>query len=722
MNNNFVHRGGNDKRGNGAPKTFQPYQPFKPFKPLAQTKQAPVASKKPAVIPPFQIPNEIITVATLLKSMRKTNPKVTMQLMKPVLNDLDLNSPNAELDADSIELLCMELSIPAVRTKPAKIETVIHPLRPPIVTIMGHVDHGKTTLLDHLRAKVTADGNKKKKEVAGDVAGTEAGGITQVITSFNLPVPKSHTSEDLATSVTFLDTPGHAAFSAMRSSGSCAADIIVMVVAADDGVNVQTEEVAKLASASGVSVIVAMTKIDKNGVSVSESKKKIESQLSALNIITESFGGEVMVVPVSGITGEGVGTLLDNLIIMAEVADLRSSETDPGEAIVIDARVSKGLGVVADCIVRSGRIQPGDYVVSGTHYGKVKRIQHTDNNIKAVMKTAGPAMPVRLVGFKTVPAAGDPLRVVKDEGTAKRLTDSRARIIAENAVAEESDRASARTLDIQLTGGAARVKSRIEQQNAAFAQGLAYGKRGGNQKRQDFHLTAPDDSLLAPRAPIILKADCDGVLSAVRDCLLSLQSESKVPIEIDIVSSSVGAVTQEDVNLASEANGLIFAFNVKANSREVQKLCGELGVDIRSHKIIYSLIDDARVELGRFLPYTVEEQQLGRLTVLQTFELSGSAKQRKNVEVIAGGSVEGATMYLLEDPKGNEARFRVYKKNRPSKPIASELKGLSLRKFKKQVTSVQAGEECGLSLEGFTDFEEGDEIECYVNVKVVPVL
>jgi len=297
--------------------------------------------------------------------------------------------------------------------------------------------------------------------------------------------------------------------------------------------------------------------------------------------------------------------------------DLRASSADPGEAVIIDARVDKGLGVVCDVVIRWGSISTGDYIVSGEHYGKVKLIKPTSGKTNKMLKTAGPSYPARLVGMKSVPAAGETLKVVKSELAAKQFADAKSRQLLQAASDANEGRSKIRTLDIELSGGAARVKTRIQQQNAAHAQGLAYGKRGGNRARQDFHLTAPDAALLAPRAPIILKADCDGVLSAVRDSLLGLQVESSVPIEIDIVSSGVGAVTIADVNMAAEAGGLVFAFGVKANGRDVVTLCDEKAVDIRSHNIIYSLIDDAKVELGRFLPQIEEEQIIGSLKVLQ---------------------------------------------------------------------------------------------------------
>jgi len=607
--------------------------------------------------------------------------------------------------------------------------------RPPVVSIMGHVDHGKTTLLDLLRrtaakeagvqagGKKGGKGKKKKKKAktsnknagADDVAGTEAGGITQIITAFTVPVPPRFLegNASLASTVCFLDTPGHAAFKAMRENGGNATDIICLVIAADDGVNNQTREVIKIAKQGNQGIIVAVTKIDKAGVDVDEAMKRIGLELGVEGVDVESMGGDVQMLPVSGITGEGVDALIESMVLQSEIMELKAEVDAPGEAVVIDARLDKGLGVVCDCVVRWGSFNVGDAILSGVYGGKVK-IMREPGGVGTV-KTALPSTPVRIVGLRGIPNAGETLVKVSSEAVAKQIAERRLKLYGEK-MSRTADRASAKKVHLELAGGAARVKTRIEAKNLSIQQGtemeFKYKRRFipdlGDSERQALEDAFKETS----RAPVVIKADCEGTLQAVKQSLMELEEETEIDIEIDIIHVGIGAVTQSDVFLASESGGVVFAFGVKSSGNDVDKKAEEDGVEVRKHDIIYSLLDDARTLLGKYVPTVSEEKIIGKLNVLASFTLTGSAKQRGGVESIAGGKIVEGKIHLDKDPAGNKALFRVL---RHGEVVKEGIEGGTLRKFKDEVMTVEKGDECGLSFNNnFKDFKEGDTIECYI--------
>ncbi|GMI10581.1 hypothetical protein TrRE_jg7517 [Triparma retinervis] len=619
----------------------------------------------------------------------------------------------------------------------ARMELKDLPIRPPVVSIMGHVDHGKTTLLDLLRrtakeaeereggkGKGGGKGKKKKKKKAktsnknsgaDDVAGTEAGGITQIITAFTVPVPKKFLegNDNLASTVCFLDTPGHAAFSAMRENGGNATDIICLVIAADDGVNAQTREVIKIAKQGNQGIMVAVTKIDKTGVDVDEALQRIGLELGVEGLEVESQGGDVQILPVSGITGEGVDSLIESMVLQSEMMELKADPEAAGEAVVIDARLDKGLGVVCDCVVRWGKFDVGDPILSGLYGGKVKIMREAGGT--GAMKSAGPSTPVRIVGLRGVPNAGETLVKVSSEAVAKKIADRRLKLHGEK-MTRTADRASAKKVHLEVMGGAARIKTRIEAKNLSIQQGkdmeFKYKRRFIPELEDSDRLALEEAFEEGSRAPVIIKADCEGTLQAVKQSLMELEEETDVDVEIDIVHVGIGAVTQSDVFLASEAGGVIFAFGVKGSDNSVEKKADEDDVDILKHDVIYSLLDDARHVLGKFCPVVKEEKVLGKLNVMATFTLSGSAKQRGGVESIAGGKIVDGKVYLEKDVGGNQTMFRVL---RGGKVVKEGVEGGTLRKFKDEVGMVEKGDECGLSFEGnYKDFKEGDVIECYV--------
>ena len=506
-------------------------------------------------------------------------------------------------------------------------------VRPPVISVMGHVDHGKTTLLDCLRnfdfqegGGKKAKGGKGKKGKKGkkqksnkssgsanghNVAGTEAGGITQVISSFSVDVPSKLHSATVPSSICFLDTPGHSAFKSMRSSSGNATDIICLVVAGDDGVNDQTKEVVKLALEGGVQLLVAVTKVDRPEVDEEEALGRVSRELMEIGVTTELNDGDVVICGVSGITGAGVYELIENLVLQSEIMELKCGhDTDIVEAVITDANVSKGLGVVADAIVKWGTLGVGDCIVTGVNYGKVKILK--DSSGRHNLKTAGPSTPIRIVGLRGLPKAGDRILKTKSDAMSKTIVERRLREISELAETDDdlfyndvtrAERASAKRLHLEVTGGAARSKTRIEAKNLAFHKGekldFKYNRRFIPDLDAKDRLDLERNMLETPRAPVVIKADCEGTLQAVKSVLIDLQDSTTHDIEIDIIHVGVGPVTPSDVSMAKESSGVIFAFGVGGTDKDVVNAADADGVPIRRHDIIYGLLDDAKVLLGK---------------------------------------------------------------------------------------------------------------------------
>jgi translation initiation factor IF-2 len=638
------------------------------------------------------------------------------------------------VDLDVMELLAMELGLEPVRssrrrakpdddhnlllqrragadaadeTDEAVAQAEVYeslPPRPPVVCIMGHVDHGKTTLMDSLRRRskgmasfegITKKKSKKSKKGKNTqsnkddaVAGTEAGGITQVISAFQVPLDNQENA------VTFLDTPGHAAFRAMRESGSNAADVIVLVVAADDGVSPQTIEIinfyksiVKGSGGGGISMVVAMTKIDKHGIDVNESRQRIENQLLEHGILSESFGSSgdseygppVQVVPVSGLTGEGVDDLIEGLVLQSEIMDLRADEKAQGEGIVMDARMEKGVGVVADCIIRWGSLERGSIIVSGVHSGKIKALKDING---ATIKKGVPSQPVRIYGFKSLPKAGDPIVCVHSEEVADQITERREALLA----ADQSSRTSStEAAEMQVMGTAAKRGSSME---AALAK---YG--------QDVEA---DNSQI--RIPVIIRADGEGSLAALKESLVGVGGESSFDIVVDSVYSGIGPISTSDVRMAVESGASIFSFGIKQNDKAALSMAEAEGVEIRSHDVIYSLLDDAKKVFAKHLPATRVEIVHGKAKVQAIFDVNN----KKDAERIAGLAVLDGTLYRENamDSKGGRIKchYRVLRNGEYVSSERRELVASSLRKVKEDVDNVRRGEECGLGLLDFTDF------------------
>jgi translation initiation factor IF-2 len=558
--------------------------------------------------------------------------------------------------------------------------------------------------------KAKSRGGKGVTFDGDNVAGTEAGGITQVITAFEVPLPLDDSGEDeggnkQVSTVTFLDTPGHAAFKKMRQSGSSATDVIVLVVAADDGVSPQTVEIIEMfksiarSQPQSISLVVAVSKIDKHGIDIDEAVMRIENQLIEHEIFTENVlagGGDegefgaCQLFPVSGITGEGLDDLVEGLALQSELMDLRADYDARGEGIVIDARMEKGLGVVADCVIRWGKVEPGDFVVSGTHGGKVRFLNDVGNK---PLKKARPSQPVRIVGFKSLPKAGDPIVIAASEDEAKELIRLR------ESELHNEDRAEFETdVKLQVMGTANKQGSMM--QRAQEKYGFDNDDEGDNEIV----------------IPVVIKADSHGALEAVRDALVSIGTDSKLNVVIDPVEMSTGVVTTSDVVLARESDAAIFSFGkVGVADKETRTLAEADEVSIRNHDIIYRLLEDAKEYFERYLPTKDVLVVHGKATVQAVFDVTDSNK--KSVSV-AGLRVTDGSLFKIKS-KATDGSLPLpcfYRITRNGEVVMSEdekLKAISLRKVKEDVDIVRRGDECGLGLDGFSDIKEGDIIECF---------
>jgi small GTP-binding protein len=578
--------------------------------------------------------------------------------------------------------------------------------RPPVVTIMGHVDHGKTTLMDALRRRSqnstkSSKKNKKVKKkaksavpgnVRGDVAGTEAGGITQVITAFQVDLAGADRN-----TVTFLDTPGHAAFSAMRQRGTDAADIIVLVIAADDGVSPQTIEIIDFyksivqeSDENGITMVVALNKIDIPELDIDEARTRIENQLIQHNLVPEGtksllgcVGAPVQIFPVSGLTGEGLDDLIEGLVLQAEVMDLRADHESKAEGLVMDARVDKGLGIIADCVVRWGSIRKGDIVVSGTCTGKVKLLKSTNG---MALDVGLPSQPLRIVGFETVPNAGDPVMVVESEQAADELIERRR--VQDAKVAQRS--AVTSSTEIQ------------SERNFTKYQGWQ------DKLRDKYGLDAGENDDTPVHIPVIIKADADGTLVAVKDAMVKLGEDSPHNVVIDCVEFGVGPILGTELHFATNMGATIICFNVK-NDRLTEMAAEAVDVPIITSNIIYSLIDEVKKEFGKYLPLKPVDLIHGKGKVKEIFKIGGVNSKVAGLRVMDGKMYKASA----KATKGKlPTHFRVIRKGKVVSPEEG-YSATSLKHFKEEVDHVDSGKDCGLALDGCSDLKEGDEIECY---------
>lgn len=502
--------------------------------------------------------------------------------------------------------------------------------RAPVVTIMGHVDHGKTSLLDYIRrTKVTA---------------LEAGGITQHIGAYHVETPKGV--------VTFLDTPGHAAFTAMRARGAKLTDIVILVVAADDGVMPQTTEAINHAKAADVPMIVAVNKIDKPEADLD----RVRNDLSKHGLIPEEWGGETMFVPISAKTGQNIDQLLDSILIQAEVLDLKAIIDSPARGVVIESRLDKGRGAVASLLVQQGTLRKGDLVLAGFEYGRVRVL--SDEAGKQV-ESAGPSIPVEILGLSSTPNAGDEFIVVEDERRAREVA-------------------------LYRQGKFREVK--LAKQNASKLENIL--QRMGGEDKEERALN------------IVLKADVQGSAEALSQALSELATPE---VKVKIVSSAVGGISESDVNLALASNAIMIGFNVRANN-EARKLIEAENVDLHYHSIIYDVINEVKRAISGFLAPEIHEKIVGLAEVREVFRSS-------RIGAIAGCMV-------LEGTVRRNNPIRVLRDN----IVVFEGSLESLRRFKEDASEVRHGMECGIGVKSYNDIKVGDQIEVFERVEVKRVL
>lgn len=492
---------------------------------------------------------------------------------------------------------------------------------------MGHVDHGKTSLLDAIRST--------------SVTKTEAGGITQHIAAYQV----QHNGQD----ITFIDTPGHSAFTDMRERGANITDIVILVVAADDGVKQQTTDSIMCARQAGVPIIVAINKIDKD----TADPAKVMTELTAYEVLTEDLGGDVLVAKVSAKQKTNLNDLLDKIMLQAEIQDLKANPNRDAECIVVEAYVEKGLGTVATTLVKRGTLKIGDIFVAGETYGKVKALLPTSNNQR--LKVAGPSMPVRVVGFEGVPAAGDILIVVKDEQTARDLAESRKRIAR-------------------------------EQSSTSYQAGLMSSMSnafGAKKERREMC--------------VVVKADVQGSAEALTRSLRELKLEDdEATVTVKVLVSETGEISKSDIAIAGVTPGTtVIAFGVAASFSAMEDARAS-GITIEYYNIIYDAIESVQSRMQEVLSPTPDGEYVGSAIVQEVFNIGGTGN-------IAGSRC--ADGYIR---KGGTVRVMRGDK------ILLETKIKSLRNFKAETDIIEAGNECGIGLIDFEDFQKDDVIECYV--------
>lgn len=542
---------------------------------------------------------------------------------------------NQEVDFDTAEEIAMEFEC---LVEKEEVVDVIEELlkedeedestmvkRPPVVCVMGHVDHGKTSLLDAIRNTNVID--------------REAGGITQHIGAYVATINGEN--------ITFLDTPGHEAFTAMRMRGASSTDIAILVVAADDGVMPQTVEAINHAKAAGIEIIVAVNKIDKPSANV----ERVKQELTEYGLIAEDWGGSTIFVPVSAHTHEGIDELLEMILLTAEVSELKANPNRRARGIVIEAQLDKGKGSVATVLVQKGTLHVGDPIAAGSAYGKVRAMM--DDKGRRV-KEAGPSMPVEILGLNDVPNAGEIFVGCE--------SDKEARSFAETFISQN------------------RVRMLEETKSRMSLDDLFSQIQAGNLKELG----------------IIVKADVQGSVEAVKQSLLKLSNEEVV---IKIIHGGVGAINESDVNLASASNAIIIGFNVRPDAT-AKEIAEREGVDLRLYRVIYDAIEDVQAAMKGMLDPVFEEKVLGHAEVRQTFKASG-------VGTIAGS-------YVLDGTFERGCSVRVSRDG----VVIFEGALASLKRFKDDVKEVRAGYECGLVFEKFNDVKEEDQVEAFKMVEV----
>ena len=586
----------------------------------------------------IKIDHAVVTTSEIpLKVLSEKLGITAVEITKRLFKEGIMKTVNESIDYDTAAFIAAGMGI-ELEYKPEKtaeeilsekqadtveeIESLVP--RAPVVTVMGHVDHGKTSLLDYIRREHVAAG--------------EAGGITQHIGAYSVSVNGK--------SITFIDTPGHEAFTAMRARGAQVTDIVILVVAADDGIMPQTIEAINHAKAAGVSIIVAINKIDKVGANV----EKVKASLMNYGLVPEDFGGDVPCCPISCKTGQGIDALLENIILTAELKELLANPQREARGTVIEAQLDKGKGPVATVLVQNGTLHTGDNVISGTITGRVRAM--IDDKGRTV-KQAGPSSAVFVLGLEQVPNAGDSIFAVSQE-LMKSVMEERKR--------KESD---------------AMVKAASK-----ISLDEVFGKIAeGNMKTLN----------------LIVKGDVQGSVEAVKQSVVKLSNDE---VQVKVIHSGAGAITESDVMLADSSNAIILGFNVRPDTK-AKATAERSKVDIRQYRIIYDLLDDIEAALKGMLAPKYQEVYLGKCEVRQTFKITGV------------GNIAGC--YVKEGKIVRGGKLRIYRDD----VLIVEGNVQQLKRFKDDVKEVNYGYECGCAIEGFNDIRVGDIIECYM-VEQIP--
>ena len=570
---------------------------------------------------------ETITIQELANRMAERGVDVIRLLMKQG----QMHKITDVIDADTAQLVAEEMGHTVKRVAESDVveglfdapdadETL--ETRPPVVTIMGHVDHGKTSLLDAIRQTNVVSG--------------EAGGITQHIGAYQVTSP-------LGGKITFIDTPGHAAFTAMRARGARVTDIVILVVAADDGVMPQTIEAINHAKAAKVPMIVAINKIDKP-----EAKpERVRTELLQHEVQVEQFGGETIDVEVSAKQRLNLDKLLETIQLQAEVLDLKANPARAAEGSVVEAKLDRGRGPVATVLVQRGTLKQGDIVVAGSEWGRVRALI---NDKGEQVSSAGPSVPVEILGFTGAPEAGDRMAVVENEARAREITAYRIR--------EKREKAAVR--------GAGPAKS--------LADMMSQIKQAGRKE-----------------VPVVVKGDVQGSVEAI---VASLDKLSTDEVACRVLHSGVGGITESDITLAHSVGAVVIGFNVRAH-KEAREASERSGVEIRYYNIIYDLVDDVKKAMSGLLAPTLRETMLGNATILEVFNIT-KVGNVAGCQVTDGKVERGAKVRLIRDSV-----------------VIHEGTLKTLKRFKDEVKEVQTGQECGMAFENYEDMRKGDTIECF---------
>ena len=622
------------------PPSPRPPQPLAPAAAAPPRPAAPIETPRPAPAaveaPPAEVKRELVrvgesvTVAELAEKMRRKSGEVIKALIElgvmKMVNDL-LDPTEAKLVADKFNF---DLEIRSVEGDVIEEEGEVDPaqlqLRPPVVTVMGHVDHGKTSLLDAIRRTKVAE--------------KEHGGITQHIGAYQ--VVTGHGK------VTFLDTPGHEAFTAMRARGAQATDIVILVVAADDGVMPQTVEAINHARAADVPIIVAVNKIDKPEAD----PDRVKRELSNHNLMPEEWGGQTIFVPTSAKKGTGIDQLLEMTALQSEVLELKANPTRAARGVIIEGRLDRGRGPVATVLIQNGTLHESDAVVVGAHSGRIRALLDPAGR---KVKAAGPSDPVELLGLSGVPSAGDVLVAVSDERKARQIAGMR------------SDR----------------DKSKVKAATRITLEGLQQQIKSGEIKE----------------LRLILKADVQGSVEAVAEALERLSTDE---VKLKVIHSSVGAINEGDVMLASASNAIVLGFNVKAEPKAAGQAQAN-GVDVRNYNVIYEAINDVKAALEGMLAPEIRETVLGRAVIKQMFVIS-------KLGPVCGSQVQEGKIVRA-------AKVRV----RRGATVVGEGNITSLRRFKDDVREVLTGLECGIGVD-IKDTQPGDILEAFTTEEVARTL